>query len=72
MLKVPCITLGDETEWVETVESGWNTLAVTDTKNILTAPKGLDSRQAHDENLYGSGNAGEKIVEIISRWTSYA
>ena len=34
---VPCITLRDETEWVETVEIGWNNLAGTQTTNILEA-----------------------------------
>ena len=75
MLKVPCITLRDETEWVETIESGWNTLAGADTKNILAALKGLDSmdtKRVYDESLYGSGNAGKKIVEIVSGWTSCA
>ena len=35
--RVPCITLRDETEWVETVEIGWNNLAGTQTANILEA-----------------------------------
>jgi UDP-N-acetylglucosamine 2-epimerase len=36
-LGVPCITLRDETEWVETVESGWNILAGADRNRIVTA-----------------------------------
>jgi UDP-N-acetylglucosamine 2-epimerase len=35
-LQVPCVTLRDETEWVETVESGWNTLAGTISDKILS------------------------------------
>jgi len=35
-LGVPCVTLRDETEWVETVESGWNVLAGADAKNVIT------------------------------------
>jgi UDP-GlcNAc3NAcA epimerase len=36
-LAVPCITLRDDTEWVETVDSGWNTLAGADTDKIVHA-----------------------------------
>lgn len=36
-LEVPCITLRDETEWVETVEAGWNVLTGADGQEILTA-----------------------------------
>jgi len=38
-LGVPCVTLRDETEWVETVESGWNQLTGADSKTILQAVK---------------------------------
>ncbi|MCL0083551.1 UDP-N-acetyl glucosamine 2-epimerase [Thermodesulfovibrionales bacterium] len=35
--KVPCITLRDETEWVETVDTGWNTLAGCNPEQIVQA-----------------------------------
>ncbi len=38
-LGVPCVTLRDETEWVETVESGWNVLVGADTERIVGAAK---------------------------------
>jgi UDP-N-acetylglucosamine 2-epimerase len=38
-LGVPCVTLREETEWVETVSSGWNRLAGTDTGRILSAAR---------------------------------
>jgi UDP-N-acetylglucosamine 2-epimerase len=63
-LGVPCITLRDETEWVETVESGWNTLAgsncktITDTVNSFRPPK---SRAP----LYGDGDVAAKCVGLM-------
>ena len=67
-LGVPCVTLRDETEWVETVESGWNTLAGTDTARILAA---LRRPRPHGEppQPYGDGNAAGRIAEILSKHT---
>jgi UDP-GlcNAc3NAcA epimerase len=52
--RVPCITLRSETEWVETLENGWNRLWETD-----------DYNQRKDILDYGGGYTAEKILEII-------
>lgn len=63
-LKVPCVTLRSETEWVETVDAGWNVLAGDDTDNIVNTILNFDAPD-HHPNLYGDGNAGQKIVDIL-------
>jgi len=68
--RVPCVTLREETEWVETVEAGWNTLVGCDPKRIVRAA--LDAR-AGAESLwpYGDGRAAEKITELLERWEHF-
>ena len=64
-LGVPCVTLRNETEWVETVETGWNVLAGSDRDKILRAVNSWnppDSRPA----LYGDGAAASKCVDLIA------
>jgi UDP-GlcNAc3NAcA epimerase len=65
----PCITLRDETEWVELVECGANTLAGADKEKILEAYNNhatLNSQYARLD-LYGGGKASENIVkELLS------
>jgi UDP-N-acetylglucosamine 2-epimerase len=65
-LKVPCITLRDETEWVETVASGWNILTGADRNRIVTAAQNFTPPKDHPP-LYGDGQAAEKIVHVIQR-----
>ena len=60
-----CITLRDETEWLETVESGWNVIAGTEATKILGAYQ-LETPNDQNRDLYGSGNAGEKIINILT------
>jgi len=63
VLEVPCLTLRDRTEWVETVEAGWNTLVDLDADAALAA---LDRRPPADRpDLYGAGRAGERIREAV-------
>lgn len=64
-LSVPCITLRDETEWVETVESGWNTLTGTDTKRILAA-LATPKPTTPPPTIYGNGHAAEAIATLLS------
>ena len=63
---IPCITLRDETEWIETVEDGWNALVGTETEDILHAiehfnPMGTKSKS------FGDGHAAEHIASIVDQ-----
>lgn len=64
--RVPCVTLRDETEWIELVDAGWNRLLPpTDPKRIRDGVLGAVGRQGDPIDLYGAGNAAEKIVAIL-------
>lgn len=61
--RTPCITLREETEWVETVEAGWNQLAGYQTEHIIRC---LNHDPVKREiNEYGDGNAAGKIVSLL-------
>jgi UDP-N-acetylglucosamine 2-epimerase len=64
-MKVPCITLRDETEWVETVNAGWNILAGSDCNKIAGSVIINQGPLMHDE-LFGDGKSAEKIIDILS------
>lgn len=63
----PCITLRDETEWVELVEIGANVLVGADKENILKTFKNCSefSNKYSNANLYGDGQASKRICEFI-------
>lgn len=63
-LGVPCITLREETEWVETVETGWNVLAGANKEFIVQMGKEFSSN-IEQRNVFGDGRASERIVEGI-------
>jgi UDP-N-acetylglucosamine 2-epimerase len=64
--RVPCVTLREETEWVETVETGWNTLVGCDPEKIVQAA--LEARKGQKiAQPYGDSWAAERIVSILER-----
>ena len=65
-LGVPCLTLRDETEWVETVETGWNRLTGSNRQTIVEGVRTAAPPGPSPPDLYGDGTAGQMIVEILS------
>ncbi|HEY6549820.1 MAG TPA: UDP-N-acetylglucosamine 2-epimerase (non-hydrolyzing) [Solirubrobacterales bacterium] len=60
---VPCITMREETEWIETVSTGWNTLVGVDVEQFRAA-LAKPSPQSRPP-IFGDGNAAERIAELI-------
>jgi UDP-GlcNAc3NAcA epimerase len=63
MLKKKCITVRSETEWVETLENGWNTLVFEDLESIIDEVNKQPG--TYIENRYGTGKAAVEIVNHI-------
>lgn len=65
-LGVPCLTLRDETEWVETVAAGWNILVGAEPERIVNSVRSFAPAPERPE-LYGSGRASTQCVELLER-----
>jgi len=61
---IPCVTLRDETEWIETVEDGWNAVVGTDTPDVVDAIKNFNPRGTKSKS-FGDGHAAEKIAGLL-------
>lgn len=66
-LGVPCVTLRDETEWVETVEAGWNVLVGADTEKIIRAAESFSPSMPRPP-LYGGGGTAERCVVLMEEY----
>ncbi|MBI2331858.1 MAG: UDP-N-acetylglucosamine 2-epimerase (non-hydrolyzing), partial [Chloroflexi bacterium] len=64
----PCITLREETEWVETVETGWNVVVGVGRERILNAVRSFAVPSGRP-NLFGDGDASQKIVRLLENET---
>ncbi len=62
-----CVTMRDETEWVELVENGFNKLSGSDTNQLLECVKEVRQKElcGFENRLYGNGDAGNAIVNVL-------
>ena len=65
--RVPCVTLRDETEWIELIEAGWNRLAPpTDAGVVTRALRDALGSTGSSVQLYGAGDAATRIVKHLA------
>jgi UDP-N-acetylglucosamine 2-epimerase len=67
LLGVSCVTMRETTEWVETVEAGWNVLVGLDREAALAALERTPPRERPE--LYGGGHAALRICDVVASYT---
>jgi UDP-GlcNAc3NAcA epimerase len=65
MLRTPCVTMRDTSEWVETLQYGWNVLVDADPEKLSAALAAAAPGHPCDD-CYGSGDAGERIAAVVA------
>jgi len=64
-----CITLREQTEWIELVEKGLNVLVGSDSRRLISAFNSFSTQESDfSANLYGNGHAAKTIAEIIQKF----
>jgi UDP-N-acetylglucosamine 2-epimerase len=66
ILQVPCITLRENTEWVETVEDGWNVLTGADAEKIVAMARRPAPEASQRADCFGDGRSAERIAGLLS------
>ena len=61
-LSKPCITLRPNTEWMETIENGWNILVDDNQEKIIEAVSSFNPQGTPDLSLFGNGDSSHKII----------
>jgi UDP-N-acetylglucosamine 2-epimerase (non-hydrolysing)/UDP-GlcNAc3NAcA epimerase len=68
LVGTPCVTLRDTTEWVETIEHGWNVLVDLDVEAALSA-LARPAPSGQRPELYGGGHAADRICAVLAAYT---
>jgi UDP-N-acetylglucosamine 2-epimerase (non-hydrolysing) len=66
LLSVPCITIRKNTEWVETVNAGWNLITDTDSDKIVNAARNWNPTE-RPKPIFGDGTTSNRIKEELTR-----
>ncbi|WP_407356703.1 UDP-N-acetylglucosamine 2-epimerase [Methanolobus sp. WCC5] len=69
ILDIPCVTLRDNTEWIETIEAGSNLLVGTNYNKIVSAINSFEGYKGK-KNIYGKGDSSIKICNIIEEYVN--
>jgi UDP-GlcNAc3NAcA epimerase len=64
-LEVPCVTLRTETEWMETVDLGWNLVVGADRDRIVQAVAHFETRPAAVTSPFGDGSTSQQILRLL-------
>jgi UDP-N-acetylglucosamine 2-epimerase len=69
LLKIPCITIRDNTEWIETLSGGWNNLTGVDSRKIIKAIRADKGPLKYKASAFGSGDTSHIITNILTSIT---
>lgn len=65
LLRIPCITIRQNTEWIETLKGNWNVLTGINSNKITAAVRSLNPTYEFDRSVFGNGNTAQNIMDII-------